>query len=71
MCRLVIVDGEEVETIGELSRRLGAPSPRADQCLCCCDVEGMAKAAGAKCKDVRDDDRGDLFWVDYIITTTP
>lgn len=53
MCKAVYVDGEYVDSTFELSELLKVPvvmfgdlDVYQDWCLCCCDIETMAKNAG-------------------------
>jgi hypothetical protein len=78
MCKVALVDGDDVDDTKTLSEVLGVPvvlhegcewQPDTDkQCLCNCDVHAMAAAAGKACEDVSDDWDNWAF-VDWVITS--
>jgi hypothetical protein len=76
MCDAVLVDGERIENLGKLAKRLGTPmrlhssvdwqvedDPEGNSCLCCCDVPRMASEAGYTCNE------SDDVWIAYELSS--
>jgi hypothetical protein len=74
MCVSILIDGEEFDTFGEVSKKLNVPmirfeghlfEPKETDCLCSADIPKMAEKAGMNCHLSMDFDNHPL--ISYIV----